>query len=664
MEFERQFYLDYPYNQEYEHLPISSSRLMRNLAEKMRRDKLNMYISELSSLVPIVAMATKRMDKTSVLRLSANFLRIHLSLKQNNKKVEKAKLVPDGLESNLSSTLLEALEGFMLIVTSSGKIVYVSDSVEKLLGHSQLDLMGQSLYTICHNGDHELLRHHLQPATAADEKATASAPAASESDKLDYVPRSPSFFGGNPEDALSGLASGERRSFYVRLAERSMARGDPARHVTVHLIGLLRPPSSKKENKGTTTKGKKECSSTTSSDEYMLVCVARPFRNKGITELSLMEAVQDEYVTRHLPDGRIIYSDHRIAFVAGYLTEEVMGLSAFHFIHQDDLPWATVANRQMFSSVEGQGYSVYRLRSKTGTLIHLKTRGYLEFNKTTQKVETFVCINTLLSPEDGEKELEKERDRITPFITFQQVTTTTPSTNGNCSVGGSLTSSPGNATNALLSSHQSSSNIPIQTKVTSSTITLISRSDQKHKMGISTTTTATTTTAHHSPPIVEIVELPSDDHQSPIDLLSSSPNSVHVNGDSTSSIHQLEQVMMPSISSPPALTSDPNMGVDTNLDQIAQEVLSLSPPMLTSTSRLGDNVIVCGTQGGDLLPRLKRSLAEVDDLVVTSSAKRSIVPAAFISTYSTLHHMSPHLNNKWRTEKTSTIIYDQHNNNG
>lgn len=90
-----------------------------------------------------------------------------------------------------------------------------------------------------------------------------------------------------------------------------------------------------------------ECSSTTgSSDEHLLVCVARPFRNKGITELSLMEAVQDEYVTRHLPDGRIIYSDHRIAFVAGYLTEEVMGCSAFNFICQEDLPWATVANRQ------------------------------------------------------------------------------------------------------------------------------------------------------------------------------------------------------------------------------------------------------------------------------------------------------------------------------
>jgi hypothetical protein len=51
----------------------------------------------------------------------------------------------------------------------------------------------------------------------------------------------------------------------------------------------------------------------------------------------------------------------------------------------------------VFSSVEGQGFSVYRLRSKTGALIYLRTRGFLEFNKTTQKVETFVCINTLLT---------------------------------------------------------------------------------------------------------------------------------------------------------------------------------------------------------------------------------------------------------------------------
>ncbi|KAI9552656.1 Methoprene-tolerant [Daphnia sinensis] len=55
----------------------SSSREMRNRAEKQRRDKLNAYISELYSLVPSAAAAPRKLDKTSTLRLSANFLRIH-----------------------------------------------------------------------------------------------------------------------------------------------------------------------------------------------------------------------------------------------------------------------------------------------------------------------------------------------------------------------------------------------------------------------------------------------------------------------------------------------------------------------------------------------------------------------------------------------------------
>ena len=34
--------------------------------------------------------------------------------------------------------------------------------------------------------------------------------------------------------------------------------------------------------------------------------------------------MQDQYITRHLPDGRIIYADHRIATIAGYLPGEVI----------------------------------------------------------------------------------------------------------------------------------------------------------------------------------------------------------------------------------------------------------------------------------------------------------------------------------------------------
>jgi hypothetical protein len=60
----------------------------------------------------------------------------------------------------------------------------------------------------------------------------------------------------------------------------------------------------------------------------------------------LMEACKYEYKTRHLIDGRIVQCDQRISIVAGYLTEEVSGLSPFTFMHKDDVRWVIVALRQ------------------------------------------------------------------------------------------------------------------------------------------------------------------------------------------------------------------------------------------------------------------------------------------------------------------------------
>lgn len=60
----------------------------------------------------------------------------------------------------------------------------------------------------------------------------------------------------------------------------------------------------------------------------------------------LIEACRYEYKTRNLIDGRIVQCDQRISIVAGYLTDEVSGLSPFNFIHRDDVRWVMVALRQ------------------------------------------------------------------------------------------------------------------------------------------------------------------------------------------------------------------------------------------------------------------------------------------------------------------------------
>ena len=117
------------------------------------------------------------------------------------------------------------------------------------------------------------------------------------------------------------LTTFSRRSFYSRLREKPLSRGDMAQYQHMHIVGHHR------------------------RDKNLFVGVIRPVRDRPITELNLIEAIQDQYLTRHLPDGRIVYSDHRISTVAGYIPSEVCGKSAFNFFYAEDLPWTTMAMR-------------------------------------------------------------------------------------------------------------------------------------------------------------------------------------------------------------------------------------------------------------------------------------------------------------------------------
>lgn len=62
------------------------------------------------------------------------------------------------------------------------------------------------------------------------------------------------------------------------------------------------------------------------------------------------------------------------------------------------------------------GESCYRLRSKTGQFIYLKTRGYLEIDKDTNKVHSFVCINTLVSEDEGKRMVSEMKRKFSIII--------------------------------------------------------------------------------------------------------------------------------------------------------------------------------------------------------------------------------------------------------
>lgn len=69
----------------------------------------------------------------------------------------------------------------------------------------------------------------------------------------------------------------------------------------------------------------------------------------------LRDACRFEYKTRHLIDGRIVQCDQRISLVAGYMADEVCGLSPFTFMHKADVRWVMIALRQSEYATERGG---------------------------------------------------------------------------------------------------------------------------------------------------------------------------------------------------------------------------------------------------------------------------------------------------------------------
>ncbi|KAL8576012.1 hypothetical protein ACOMHN_052030 [Nucella lapillus] len=68
---------------------------------------------------------------------------------------------------SVGSLLLEALEGFIFVVNSQGKVEFISEAVSEYLKYSQDDLCGKSIYNIIHVGDHAQFSNSLVPMSLA-----------------------------------------------------------------------------------------------------------------------------------------------------------------------------------------------------------------------------------------------------------------------------------------------------------------------------------------------------------------------------------------------------------------------------------------------------------------------------------------------------------------
>ena len=138
----------------------------------------NGFIEELAELISVnfedMTAMNNKPDKCAILQQTVNQIRKireqggdgRLSCDGDGvQQGEVSSSKPALLDTQMLGTfLLEALDGFLFVVNTEGKIEYVSDNVTHFLRYSPEDLVGQEIYNIIHLGDHDRFSSVLLPS--------------------------------------------------------------------------------------------------------------------------------------------------------------------------------------------------------------------------------------------------------------------------------------------------------------------------------------------------------------------------------------------------------------------------------------------------------------------------------------------------------------------
>ncbi|KAJ7986087.1 hypothetical protein DPEC_G00347160 [Dallia pectoralis] len=372
---------------------IKNAREAHSQIEKRRRDKMNSFIDELAALVPTCNAMSRKLDKLTVLRMAVQHMK---SVRGTSNSYTEANYKPAFLsDDELKHLILRASDGFLFVVgCDRGKILFVSESVDKILNYSQNDLIGQSLFDYLHPKDIAKVKEQLSSSDTAPRERLIDAKTGLPV-KTDITP------------GPSRLCSGARRSFFCRMkcnrplvkmedqdfsSNCSKKKADRKSFCTIHSTGYLKswPP---------TKMGLDEDNETDNEGCNLSCLVAIGRLSPHIVPQPMNSEIcvkPTEYVSRHAIDGKFVFVDQRATAILAYLPQELLGTSFYEYFHQDDIGHLAECHRQVLQMREKINTNCYKLKIKDGTFITLRSRWFSFMNPWTKEVEYIVSTNTVI----------------------------------------------------------------------------------------------------------------------------------------------------------------------------------------------------------------------------------------------------------------------------
>ncbi|XP_007545605.1 aryl hydrocarbon receptor nuclear translocator-like protein 2 isoform X1 [Poecilia formosa] len=376
-----------------QHVKMKCFREPHSQIEKRRRDKMNNLIDKLSAMIPTCNPMSRKLDKLTVLRMAVQHLK---SLKGSASSFSEASYKPSFLpDEELKHLVLKAADGFLFVVgCDRGKIVFVSESVTKILNYSRTELIGQSLFDYIHPKDMGKVKEQLSASELHPRERLIDA-------KTGLQVQADLPIGA------SRLCSGARRSFFCRMKYNKIPvkieeketqaniskKKESQKYCTVHCTGYMRSwPTSQMGAEGE-GEGDKQDSSYFSC----LVAVGRVHSHSAPQVNGEVRVKPTEFVTRYAMDGKFTFVDQRATTILGYLPQELLGTSCYEYFHQDDLLHLADRHRKVLRSREKIETNCYKFKTKYGSFVTLQSQWFSFVNPWNKEVEYIVSTNTVIS---------------------------------------------------------------------------------------------------------------------------------------------------------------------------------------------------------------------------------------------------------------------------
>ncbi|XP_027301836.2 neuronal PAS domain-containing protein 2 isoform X4 [Anas platyrhynchos] len=355
-----------------------AKRASRNKSEKKRRDQFNVLIKELSSMLP---GNTRKMDKTTVLEKVIGFLQKHNEV---SAQTEISEIQQDWKPSFLSNEeftqlMLEALDGFIIAVTTGGSIIYVSDSITPLLGHLPCDVLDQNLLNFLPEQEHSEIYKMLSSCMLMTDSASS-----------DY------------------LKTDNELEFYCHLLRGSLNPKEFPTYEYIKFVGNFRSYSNVPNS---TCNGFDDAVPrayrTSPGKQICFVATVRLATPQFLKEMCIVEEPLEEFTSRHSLEWKFLFLDHRAPPIIGYLPFEVLGTSGYDYYHIDDLELLARCHEHLMQFGKGKS-CCYRFLTKGQQWIWLQTHYYITYHQWNSKPEFIVCTHMVVSYADVRVERRQE----------------------------------------------------------------------------------------------------------------------------------------------------------------------------------------------------------------------------------------------------------------